>query len=32
MTNVTYVPYCSDCDKQLWDMPSAIENHVCEED
>jgi hypothetical protein len=31
-TNVTYVPYCSDCDEQLIDMPSFIENHVCEED
>lgn len=31
MTNVTYVPYCSDCDEQLIDMPSYIEGHVCDE-
>jgi hypothetical protein len=31
MTNVTYVPYCSDCDEQLIDMPSKIEEHVCDE-
>jgi hypothetical protein len=31
MTNVTYVPYCSDCDAQLIDMQSYIENHECEE-
>ena len=30
-TNVVYVPYCGDCDLQLIDMPSFIENHVCEE-
>jgi len=31
MTNVTYVPYCSDCDEQLIDMPSFIEEHTCDE-
>ena len=30
MTNVTYVPYCSDCDEQLIDMPSFIEGHTCD--
>lgn len=30
-TNVVYVPYCGDCDAQLIDMPSFIENHVCED-
>lgn len=30
ISNVTYVPYCMNCDAQLIDMPSAIEQHECE--
>jgi len=32
MTYVNWVPYCSLCDAQLVDMPSAIEAHKCEGD
>jgi len=30
MTMVTWIPYCSDCDEQLIDIPSKIEEHECE--
>lgn len=29
MTNVTWVPYCMDCDEQLLDTPSGINDHDC---